>query len=91
MNIMQMSAPQITASENRPAVAARLETASVITTITSVKEARALPSGVLVGDLHGGLTFTDAVAAALESRSHGGWQEVQNSAGEIWTIIAINR
>jgi crotonobetainyl-CoA:carnitine CoA-transferase CaiB-like acyl-CoA transferase len=62
-----------------------------VTTLASVKEARALPPGTVVGDLHGGLTFTDAIAAALEARSTGGWQELQVRSGEIWTIIVVNR
>jgi hypothetical protein len=56
-----------------------------------VKEAKCLPAGSIVGDLHGGLTFTDAVAAALETRSFGGWQEVRAPSGETWTIILLNR
>jgi crotonobetainyl-CoA:carnitine CoA-transferase CaiB-like acyl-CoA transferase len=64
---------------------------SIITKLASVKEVRALPPGAIVGDLHGGLTFTDAVAAALETRSTGGWQEVQASSGETWTLIVLNR
>jgi crotonobetainyl-CoA:carnitine CoA-transferase CaiB-like acyl-CoA transferase len=68
-----------------------VDTASIITKLSSVKEARMLPPGSIVGDLHGGLTFTDAVAAALESRSGGGWQEMQTPDGEIWTIIILNR
>jgi hypothetical protein len=77
--------------ENRPAVAVGLDTTCIITKIANVKEARALPCGVLVGDPHGGLTFTDAVAAALETRAPGGWQEVRTSSGEIWTIIMVSR
>jgi hypothetical protein len=77
-------------SGNR-ALALALDTASIVTKLVSVKEARDLPSGSIVGDLHGGLTFTDAVAAALESRSSGGWREIQASSGEIWTIIILNR
>jgi hypothetical protein len=68
-----------------------LDTASIIQKVANVKEARALPSGSVIGDLHGGLTFTDAVAAALESRSSGGWHELQTSAGETWTLIILNR
>jgi hypothetical protein len=72
-------------------LALALDTASIVTKLASVKEARGLPSGSIVGDLHGGLTFTDAVAATLESRSSGGWREIQASSGEIWTIIILNR
>jgi hypothetical protein len=68
-----------------------LDTSSIVTKIGSTREVRALPAGSVVGDLHGGLTFTDAVAAALEARSGGGWQEVQTQSGEIWTVIILNR
>ena len=68
-----------------------IDSSSIVSKLTGVREARALPSGSIVGDLHGGLTFTDAVAAALEARSSGGWQEVQMPQGEIWTIIILNR
>ena len=78
-------------SANRPAFGLGVDTSSIIRQVASTKEARALPPGSIVGDLHGGLTFTDAVAAALESRSAGGWQELQISSGEIWTIILLNR
>jgi crotonobetainyl-CoA:carnitine CoA-transferase CaiB-like acyl-CoA transferase len=87
---MQILGPA-SSSENRPAFALGIDTGSIINRIASVKEARALPPGTVVGDLHGGLTFTDAVAAALEARSSGGWQEMQVSSGEIWTIIVLNR
>ena len=68
----------------------QLDTACIVRKLASVPEALALPAGSVVGDLHGGLTFTDAVAAALESRSSGGWQEVQ-AGGETWTLIIVNR
>jgi len=68
-----------------------LDISAIITKLADVKEARALPRGALVGDLHGGLTFTDAVACALELRSSGGWREVQTPDGQMWTIIAIDR
>ena len=79
------------ASENRPAFGLRIDTSRIVTKCASVREARSLPPGSVVGDLHGGLTFTDAVAAALEARSMGGWQELQLPSGEIWTIIVVNR
>ena len=75
----------------RPATALGVDTSSIITEVASVMEARALPRGSLVGDLHGGLTFTDAVAAALEDRSLRGWHEIQGPCGETWTVIALNR
>jgi crotonobetainyl-CoA:carnitine CoA-transferase CaiB-like acyl-CoA transferase len=87
---MQIQGPA-TSGENRPAFALGIDTGSIVNKIASVKEARALPPGAIVGDLHGGLTFTDAVAAALECRSSGGWQEMQVPSGEIWTIIILNR
>ncbi|HEY1338774.1 MAG TPA: hypothetical protein VGF59_14760 [Bryobacteraceae bacterium] len=87
---MPILGPLDSVSGDRPAFAAGLDTTSFVTKLSSVKEARALPPGAVVGDLHGGLTFTDAIAAALESRSHGGWQEMQIS-GETWTIIVVNR
>jgi len=68
-----------------------IDTTTIVRKIANVKEARALPSGSVVGDLHGGLTFTDAVAAVLEARSTGGWHEFQTSAGETWTLIILNR
>jgi crotonobetainyl-CoA:carnitine CoA-transferase CaiB-like acyl-CoA transferase len=71
--------------------AAAIDPVSIITRVTSTKEARALPAGTMVGDQHGGLTFTDAVAAALESRSMSGWQETHGPSGEIWTVIVLNR
>jgi crotonobetainyl-CoA:carnitine CoA-transferase CaiB-like acyl-CoA transferase len=78
-------------SANRPAFGVAIDTSSIVTKLSGVREARALPPGAIVGDLHGGLTFTDAVASALESRSSGGWQELQTPSGEIWTIILLNR
>jgi len=80
-----------TSGENRPAFAFGIDTESIVNKLANVKEARALPPGSIVGDLHGGLTFTDAVAAALEARSTSGWQEMQVPSGEIWTIIILNR
>ncbi len=41
--------------------------------------------------MYGGLTFTDDVAAVLESRSYGGWQEIELSESERWTVITLNR
>ena len=63
---------------------------TVITAIDSVKAARALPAGSVVGDQHGGLTFSDPVAAALEGRSSKGWREVE-TAGQFWTLIVLDR
>jgi hypothetical protein len=63
----------------------------VVKELTSVEAARALPAGSIVGDPHGGLTFNDAIASALESRSLGGWREIEVAPGTIWTIIVLNR
>jgi len=79
------------ADERRGAFAAGVDTSAIITRIASVREARALPLGSVAGDRHGGLTFTDAVAAVLESRSMGGWQELRISGSEVWTVIVLNR
>jgi len=87
---MQILGPLPTGA-SRPAFALGIDTGSIVTRIASVLEARALPAGSIVGDLHGGLTFTDAVAATLEARSTGGWQELQIPSGEIWTIIILSR
>jgi len=72
-------------------IATALDTSAIVVKVCSVKEARALPVGAAVGDPHGGLTFTDAVAAALESRSTSGWHETQAPSGEIWTVIVLDR
>jgi hypothetical protein len=74
-----------------PALGLSLDISSIIQKLASIKEARALPAGSMVGDLHGGLTFSDAVAAVLESRSGGGWQELRTPSGETWTVIVLNR
>jgi hypothetical protein len=88
---MQIMGPTNPVSGARGALALGIDTESIITKCVSTKEARSLPSGSIIGDLHGGLTFTDAVAAALESRSLGGWQEIHTTAGETWTVIVIDR
>lgn len=80
----------VEALENHSAVAPRIDTESIIKSIASVKDARALPPGTVVGDLHGGLTFSDAIAAALEARSLGGWQEIHTPSGDTWTIIVLD-
>ncbi len=64
----------------------------VIRSISNVQEARSLPRGSVVGDLHGGVTFTDQIAAALESRSRIGWREVEPvPGGDRWTVIFLDR
>lgn len=77
-------------SESPQAAAPGFDTSAIITRIDSVKDARALPLGSVVGDQQGGLTFTDAVASALETRSAGGWREISQS-GETWTIIVLDQ
>ena len=67
-----------------------VDLSQVVSELSSVKAARDLPAGSIVGDLHGGLTFTDAIAAALESRSTTGWREVRTSDCETWTIIILD-
>jgi hypothetical protein len=62
----------------------------IVQKVANAAQARALPLGSVVGDLHGGLTFTDSVAEALEARSASGWQEVE-SGGKIWTVIALDK
>jgi hypothetical protein len=68
-----------------------LDMSTVITRVCTVAEARELPRGALVGDQHGGLTFTDSVAYALEQRSHRGWHEITAPDGCRWTVIRLNR
>jgi hypothetical protein len=68
-----------------------LDMSYVITRIVTVEEARALPKGAIVGDQHGGLTFSDAVAYALEKRSQRGWYEVVAPDGRRWTVIRLNQ
>ena len=64
----------------------------VITTVRSIEEARALPAGSLVGDDHGGVTFSDAVAYVLEQRSACGWTDVQLPTSMIVSmVIYLNR
>jgi crotonobetainyl-CoA:carnitine CoA-transferase CaiB-like acyl-CoA transferase len=86
-----MQTGPISSSGNRPAFAFGVDTESIVRCVASPNEARVLPTGTIVGDLHGGLTFSDAVALALEARSTGGWQELQIPSGEIWTIIVLDR
>jgi hypothetical protein len=88
---MQIQGHTTNNSPSASACALSLDPSSIIQKVASVKEARALPRGSVVGDLHGGLTFTDAVATALEARSAGGWQEWKTAIGEIWTVIVLNR
>lgn len=65
----------------------------VVTRVHSTAEAIALPRGAVVGDLHGGVTFSDAVANVLERRSHTGWLQMKASGlqNTNWTVIVLNR
>jgi hypothetical protein len=88
---MQMQGHSMNGSSAASALALSVDVSSIIQKVSSVKEARSLPRGSVVGDLHGGLTFSDAVATALEARSAGGWQEWKTSGEDIWTVIVLNR
>ncbi|MBV8906756.1 MAG: hypothetical protein JOZ22_24200, partial [Acidobacteriia bacterium] len=78
---MQIESQGMSGFQTGSALALSLDSSSIIQKVCSAKEARALPRGSVIGDLHGGLTFTDAVATVLESRSAGGWQEWKNHSG----------
>lgn len=72
----------------------QLDFSTVVTRVQSVAEARSLPAGTVVGDNHGGLTFSDAVAKELERRSHEGWRDLTHhieSTQKRWTVIVLNR
>ncbi len=71
--------------------ALRFDTSQVIRELAGVEEAMALPAGSVVGDPYGGLTFSDAIAAALECRSSIGWQDIVIPSGEVWTVIVLDR
>ena len=62
----------------------------IIRIVSTPAEARALPPGAVVGDLHGGVTFSDAIAEILERRSVHGWREVAIEQAS-WTVIHLNR
>lgn len=64
--------------------------ATIICKVPTVEMARKLPQGSVVGDHHGGVTFSDAVAAVLESRSRQSWKDVA-FGGELWTMIVLDR
>jgi hypothetical protein len=88
---MQPSGSTPGSTSNRPAFALGVDTSRIVNKLASAREARLLPPGTVVGDLHGGLTFSDQVAAELERRSVGGWREMQAASGEIWTLIVVDR
>ena len=64
--------------------------ATIIREVPTAETARKLPRGCIVGDRHGGVTFTDAVSTILQARSRRGWKEVELS-GELWTVIVLDR
>jgi hypothetical protein len=67
-----------------------VDTASIINRLSGPKEAAQLPCGSIVGDRHGGLSFSDDVAAVLEARSTTGWKEIQTTFREVWTLIVLD-
>ena len=70
----------------------QVDVSAVVTRVQSISEARALPPGTVVGDMHGGVTFSDPVARELEKRSVYGWLEAAATATDKrWTIIVITR
>ncbi len=89
---MQIPGHATTTVKGTPTVSLGPDMSSVITSLASPKDAKVLPRGSIVGDLHGGLTFSDAVAAALEKRSNLGWQEFEPAPGAPhWTLIVLDR
>jgi len=76
------------ANDMNTATSMSLDLTKVVTRVSDAREARLLPSGIIVGDTCGGRSFTDNVAAVLEARSHNGWCEVV--VGETrWTLIVL--
>ncbi len=67
-----------------------LQAQPIITSVPTIEAARSLPICSVVGDMYGGLTFSDAVAAVLESRCAEGWREA-TVEGKSWTIIVLHR
>lgn len=74
-----------------PGTRRQIDLSSVVTKVQTRAEARALPVGTVVGDAHGGVTFSDAVAAELERRSREGWCEAMGRDNTPWTVIVLNR
>lgn len=64
--------------------------ASIVTRLSQPSEVSELPKGAIVGDLVGGRSFNDNIAAALEKRSNCGWQDVCEGQ-ERWTLICLER
>jgi hypothetical protein len=65
-----------------------LDLTKMITQVSCTSEAMALPRGSAVGDTWGGRSFSDNVAAVLESRSCGGWREIEEGQTR-WTFIVL--
>jgi hypothetical protein len=63
---------------------------SLVTQVADATQVRELPKGSIVGDQVGGRSFTDNIAAALERRSNGGWQDLDNG-DQRWTVIRIEK
>jgi hypothetical protein len=69
-----------------------IDVSVVVTRVRTIEEARSLPVGTVVGDSHGGVTFSDLIAKELEKRSHCGWLDVPiDSKDSRWTVIVLNR
>jgi len=62
----------------------------IVTKVIEAAEVDNLPKGSLVGDQVGGRSFNDNVAAALERRSHIGWNDYRDG-DHTWTVIQIQR
>jgi hypothetical protein len=88
---MESSGVTVRGAAMQGATSAVFDISTVITQVGTVDEARALPKGALIGDIHGGLTFSDPVAYALEKRSCRGWFEMVGPDGSRWTVIRLNR
>jgi hypothetical protein len=87
---MQASGNSSSGAVLKGASSTSLDMSNVITQLQSVEEVWGLPKGAVIGDQHGGLTFSDAVAYALERRSVRGWHEVAAPDGERWTVIRLD-
>ncbi len=61
----------------------------IVMTLTQASDVKSLPKGTVVGDVHGGRSFSDNVAVALERRSHCGWRDCMEE-GQRWTLIELD-
>lgn len=64
------------------------ESIQIVTAVAEPSEVMRLPKGAVVGDVWGGRSFNDNVAAALERRSNGGWRDI-SQGDQKWTLILI--